>query len=109
MGDRDNRIRTKKEDWPVGHLATARGTEISATYHRINIPSTAVGFRIYPTTNAIRFAVDADPSVTEGGFTVNAAGAIAKPGAWETRMLPAGSSTVSVAAVASTTVDIEFF
>ena len=109
MGNRDNRIRTKKEDWPVGHLQTARGTQISSTYHRINIPASAVGFRIYPTTNAVRFAVDADPSATEGGFTVNAAGAIAKPGAWETRMLPSASTTISIAAATSTIVDVEFF
>ena len=102
------RQRNKKEDWPVGHLQTALATQISSVVHRINVPAAAVGFRLYPTTNAIRFAVDADPAV-EGGITVNAAGAIAKAGAWETRMLPAGSSTIAITALLSTSVEIEFF
>ena len=108
MSRRTDRMRTKKEDWPVGHLQTCRGTEVSTTVYTINIPAEAVGFRIYPTTNAIRFAVDHHPAV-EGGFTVNSVGAIAKPGAWENRLLPQGSTTLNVLGTSSTIVDIEFF
>ena len=109
MTNKKSRQRTKKsEDFPVGHLSSGRGTEVASSVYSIDIPDGAEGFRIYPTTNAIRFAVDADPS-TEGGFTVLSSGAIAKPGAWETRLLQAGSSTVRVLATTSTIVDVEFF
>ena len=109
MSNKTSRQRTKKsEDYPVGHLSSGRGTEVSTTPYSITIPSTAEGFRIWPTTNAIRFAVDSNPS-TEGGFTVLSSGAIAKPGAWETRLLPAGSTTLNVVATSVTVVDVEFF
>ena len=108
MSRKSDRQRNKKEDWPVGQLSSGRGTEVSTTPYSITIPDGAEGFRIFPTTNAIRFAVDMNPGV-EGGFTVLSSGGVAKPGIWETRLLPDGSTTLNVLGTTPTVVDVEFF
>ena len=109
MSNRTNRMETKKNDLTlVGHLSSGSMDGLSTTVLSCSVVSGAVGFRLYPTTNAIRFAIDTDPAVAG---TVNAAtvGSIAKAGAWETRLLPEGSTTVRLLATVATTVDIEWF
>jgi len=105
---RDARIRTKKEATLVSALSSGTTTNISTTVVPCTVPSNAVGFRLYPTTNAIRFNVDADP-VAAGTVNAATAGGIAQAGIWETRLLPAGSSTVRILGTTTTNVDIEWF
>ena len=110
--DLGNLRRTKKVDTLVGALTSGTTTDISTTVVPCSAPVSAIGFRLYPTTNAIRFAVDEDP-VAAG--TVNAAtiGAVAKAGAWESRLLgqQVGDTarTVRLLGTTATTVDLEWF
>lgn len=91
----------------------------------ITLPNTAKGFRVYATTNHIRFAVYQSDAVrtlaavaTNSNGTVAATdfaiGGIAKNDAWETRLLPAaiaGKSRVLTlrSITASVVVDVEVF
>lgn len=108
MTNKSARQRTNKKDTIVGVLSSGTTTTITTTVVPCTIPSDAIGFRIYPTTTAIRFNVDADPA-TAGTVNAATAGAIAKPGAWEARLLYEGAATVRLLGTVTTTVDIEWF
>lgn len=105
---KDQLNKNKNDDSIVGALLSGGTTNISSTVVPCSIPSGAIGFRLYPTTNDIRFAIDEDP-VTAG--TVNAAtvGAIAKSGAWEKRLVIPNASEVRLLGTTETDVDIEWF
>jgi hypothetical protein len=94
---------------------TLSGTPGTVT--TVTIPDTARGVRLYPRSNAIRFAIGEDPAAvaTSSSTTIAAsalaAGGIAKADTWEVRLLEAGSSrTVRLrSATASVVVDLEVF
>lgn len=83
----------------------------------VTLPDDAKGFRLYPRSNHIRFAVNATCAAvaTSSSTTIAASalaiGGIAKNDIWETRLLPAGSSrTLSLeSATGSVVVDLETF
>lgn len=79
------------------------------TTQSISIPDEALGFRIYPTANSIRFAVNEAPAAV-GTMPALAVGGIAKNDIWETRLLDWGTAkTLQLLSTAATTVDVEFF
>jgi hypothetical protein len=94
---------------------TLSGTPGTVT--TVTIPDTARGVRLYPRSNAIRFAIGEDPaavatsSAATIAATVLAAGGIAKADQWEVRLLEAGTDrTVRLrSATASVVVDLEVF
>jgi hypothetical protein len=87
------------------------------TVTTVTIPDTARGIRLYPRSNAIRFAIGEDPAAvaTSSSTTIAASalavGGIAKADTWEVRLLEAGSSrTVRLrSTTASVVVDLEVF
>jgi len=84
------------------------GTWTVATTASIDIPVTAIGFRIYPTSNSIRFAVGEAPVAAGSGSLT--AGGIAKNDMWETRLLVDGEGrTLQLLSTASTVVEVEIF
>jgi hypothetical protein len=93
-------------------LSATPGTVTSVT-----IPDDARGVRLYPRSNAIRFAVGEDPAAvaTSSSTTIPAStlavGGIAKADQWEVRLLESGTSrTVRLrSATASVVVDMEVF
>jgi hypothetical protein len=68
---------------------TSGSYTVGATKTEINIPSWAIGFRLYPVTNDIRFAVGEDP--VQAGSAAQAVGATAKADQFCTRLLEAGA------------------
>lgn len=68
---------------------TSGSYTVGSTKTEINIPSWAIGFRLYPVTNDIRFAIGEDP--LQAGSATQAVGATAKGDAWETRLIEAGA------------------
>jgi hypothetical protein len=94
---------------------TLSGTPGTVT--TVTIPDTARGVRLYPRSNAIRFAIGEDPaavatsSSTTIAATALAVGGIAKPDQWEVRLLEAGTGrTVRLrSTTASVVVDLEVF
>lgn len=96
-------------------LSGTPGTETTIT-----IPSDAVGFKIYPRSSSVRFAVNASPAAvaTDSDGTVAATdlaiGGIAKANQWEVRILPpegqSGTRILKIeSATASVVVDFEVF
>jgi len=95
------------------------------TLTTVTLPDAAKGFRLYPRTNACRFAVYASGSTrtlaavaTDTDNTVAAAdlaiGGIAKADVWETRLLPSYNNTADrILTIRSLTadavVDLEVF
>jgi hypothetical protein len=94
---------------------TLSGT--AGTVTTVTIPDTARGVRLYPRSDAIRFAIGEDPaavatsSATTIAATALAVGGIAKADQWEVRLLEAGTErTVRLrSATASVVVDLEVF
>lgn len=90
----------------VSSEVTLSGTP--GTVSSVTLPDSAQGFRIFPRSNAVRFAIGEDPAAvgTGGTFTV---GGVAKADAWETRTLDAGASrTLRLrSTVASVVIDVE--
>lgn len=94
---------------------TLSGTPGTVT--TVTVPNDAKGFRLYPRSNAVRFAVGstvaavATSSSTTIAATAFAVGGIAKANIWETRLLPSGSSrTVTInSPSASVVIDMEIF
>ena len=94
---------------------TLSGTPNTVT--TITLPDNARGFRLYPTSNDVRFAVGENPATlaTATATTIAAAafgvGGIAKGDQFETRLLEAGTSrTLRLSsATASTVVTAETF
>jgi hypothetical protein len=94
---------------------TLSGT--AGTVTTVTIPDTARGVRLYPRSDAIRFAIGEDPaavatsSATTIAATALAVGGIAKADQWEVRLLEAGTGrTVRLrSATASVVVDLEVF
>ncbi len=90
----------------------------AGTVTTITLPDTARGFKLYPRTSHIRFAVGntaiaavATSSATTIASTAFAVGGIAKPDAWEVRLLPSGATrTLSIRSITSSVVvDVEVF
>lgn len=87
------------------------------TLTTITLPDNAQGFRLYPATSDIRFAIGENPAAeaTDTDGTVAAAdfavGAIAKADQWETRLLAAGTArTLRLrSATASVVVEVGVF
>jgi hypothetical protein len=87
------------------------------TVTTVTIPDTARGVRLYPRSNAIRFAIGEDPAAvaTSSSTTIAASalavGGIAKADQWEVRLLETGTDrTVRLrSATASVVVDLEAF
>lgn len=87
------------------------------TVTTVTIPDTAQGVRLYPRSNAVRFAIGEDPAAVgaSSATTIAAAafgvGGVAKADMWETRLLAAGTSrTVRLrSAIASVIIDMEVF
>ena len=84
----------------------------------VTLPDDAIGFKIYPRTNHIRFAVNQGAAaVATGTTTVTAAnfavGGIAKNDMWEVRLLPPRYLGARILTLRSTTasvvVDLEVF
>jgi hypothetical protein len=94
---------------------TLSGT--AGTVTTVTIPDTARGIRLYPRSDAIRFAVGENPAAvgTSSSTTIAASslavGGIAKSDQWEVRLLEAGTSrTVRLrSTTASVVVDMEVF
>lgn len=79
------------------------------TTSTINVPDGAMGFRIFPTSNSIRFGINEAPAAV-GSLPTLANGGIAKNDIWETRIIGNGvSRTLQLLSTAATTVDVEFF
>lgn len=95
------------------------------TLTTIDVPDDSKGFKLYPRTNHIRFAVyyansvrtlaavatDTDNTIADTDLAI---GGIAKPDIWETRLLPPKTpETTRILTLRSTTadvvVDVEFF
>jgi hypothetical protein len=106
-------------DAQTGALASIEIT-LSATpgtVTTVTIPDTARGIRLYPRSNAIRFAIGEDPAAvaTSSSTTIAASalavGGIAKADQWEVRLLETGTDrTVRLrSATASVVVDLEAF
>jgi len=88
----------------------------------VTLPDDCKGFRLYPRSNHIRFAVDNGvlartlaAVATDSDGTVAAAdlavGGIAKNDIWETRLLPSGTTRLLTlrSITASVIVDLEVF
>lgn len=106
-------------DAALGALLSIRVT-LSATpgnVTAITLPDVAQGFRLYPASNDIRFAIGEDPAAeaTSASTPIAAAafavGAVAKADTWETRLVAAGASrTLRLrSATASVVVEIGVF
>jgi len=88
----------------------------------VTLPDDCKGFRLYPRSNHIRFAVsngtfsrtlaavatDSDGTVAASDFAI---GGIAKNDTWETRLLPSGTTRILTlrSTTASVVVDVEVF
>jgi hypothetical protein len=87
------------------------------TVTTVSLPDETIGFRLYPRSNACRFAVGKVPAAvaTSGATSIPASalatGGIAKADAWETRLLETGQSrTLRLrSTTASLVVDLEVF
>lgn len=98
---------------PTALSADARNGKLTSGSYTVNttatiaIPSWARGFRLYPSSNDIRFAVgEAPAAIGAGTLTV---GHTAKADSWETRLLESGATNVQLLSTASTTVIVGFF
>ena len=105
----------------TGHEASIEVT-LSATpgtVTTITIPDNAKGFKIFPRSSPVRFAVNNTSIAAVGAssattIAANAfgAGAVAKADLWETRLLPSSGTgrTISLrSTAASVVVDLEVF
>lgn len=81
--------------------------ELTTNVVSVTIPIGAVGFRLYPTTNDIRFAVDEDPvavgTLTDDSLTC---GGIAKAGQWEKRYIGISDVVRTLNILCSTTTNV---
>jgi hypothetical protein len=84
----------------------------------VTLPSDAIGFKIWPRTNHVRFAINQALAAVATGTTTIAAsdlavGGIAKNDQWEVRLLPPAYKGTRILTLRSTTasvvVDLEVF
>lgn len=74
----------------------------------ISVPDTSIGFRLYPVTTDVRFAVGEDPAAEGSGAL--AVGGIAKADQWEQRLLETGTSrTLRIRGTNTATCRVEVF
>lgn len=90
-------------------VLTSGSGSVSTSVVTVTVPDDAMGFRLYATTNPIRFAINEDPA-TVGTLASLTVGGIAKADMWETRIIAIGTSrTLRLLGTTATTVDVEFF
>ena len=90
----------------------------AGTVTTVTLPDSAKGFKLYPRTNNVRFSVNNTAAAAVGTSSATSiaasaltVGGIAKENAWETRLLPPGTSrTLTIRSVTSSVVcDLETF
>lgn len=96
-----------------GALVSGSGTLLTTAVTTIDIPTSAVGFRIFATTNPIRIAIDEDP-VDAGTINSASVGNTIKAGAWDYRYFVRGDERASELRIkcpgqTSIVVDVDFF
>jgi len=96
-----------------GALLSGSGTLVTTAVTTVDIPSSAIGFKIFATTNPIRIALDEDP-VDVGTINSASVGSTIKAGAWDTRLFVRGDERASELRIkcpgqTSIVVDVDFF
>jgi len=105
-----NFVATAVQNGQQGCLFSAEGN-VYTTAKGFTLPAAAIGFRLYPTTNDIRFSIDETTGTVgsiDGG--TRGIGGIAKAGEWTERYVDTGSAhIVYVLGTTTTNVAAEAF